>query len=236
MESLSNKVILISGATSGIGRAAAKLFAERGAAVVLGSRRKERGEELVEEIRRGRGRAVFRVTDVTKHADNEALVDLASTTFGKLDVAFNNAGVEAIGSLLDLDETEPETVAMVAGSSDSTSSTTSSMSSPAATARLRGSSSSPWRRPRIVTAPGGTSNSTKPPSASTTESGAGMGPSAITSVPAGSWPSTRPVIVTPLRRLGTRLTVVTEDSTIPSSSRPSESKGSAGRSGPGNAR
>ena len=104
MESLSNKVILISGATSGIGRAAAKLCAERGAAVVLGSRRKERGEELVEEIRRGRGRAVFRVTDVTKHADNEALVDLASTTFGKLDVAFNNAGVEAIGSLLDLDD------------------------------------------------------------------------------------------------------------------------------------
>lgn len=104
MSTLKDKVVLITGATSGIGREAAKLFVARGAAVVLGGRRQHEGESLAKELRDSGGRAVFRVTDVTRRADNEALVALAISSFGRLDVAFDNAGVEATGSLADFDD------------------------------------------------------------------------------------------------------------------------------------
>ncbi len=104
MNTRENKVILLTGATSGIGRAAAKLFAARGASVVLGGRRQHEGESLVDEIRAAGGRAQFRITDVTRPEDNDALVALAVATFGRLDAAFNNAGVEALGSLSEFDD------------------------------------------------------------------------------------------------------------------------------------
>ncbi len=104
MTGLTQKVVLITGATSGIGRAAAKAFVERGAAVVLGGRRVEEGQRLVDELRAVGGKAVFRRTDVTRPADNEALVALAVEAFGKLDVAFDNAGVDASGPLTEVDE------------------------------------------------------------------------------------------------------------------------------------
>lgn len=106
MARLQGKVALISGATSGIGRAAALLFAREGAKVVLGGRRKAEGEALTAEIQAAGGHAVFRVTDVTNHDDNVALVQLAVERFDRLDIAFNNAGLEAVGPLAEFDDTQ----------------------------------------------------------------------------------------------------------------------------------
>jgi len=104
MARLSGKVVLISGATSGIGQVAAHLFAAEGASLVLAGRRRAEGEALVETIRAKGGRAAFQVADVAKHEDNEALVAFALQQFDRLDVAFNNAGIEATGSLVEFDE------------------------------------------------------------------------------------------------------------------------------------
>lgn len=91
--SVENKVIVITGASSGIGAASAKLLASHGAKVVLGARRESRLQALVQAIRDQGGQATYRVTDVTNPTDLTALVDLAKTTFGGIDVIFNNAGI-----------------------------------------------------------------------------------------------------------------------------------------------
>jgi NAD(P)-dependent dehydrogenase (short-subunit alcohol dehydrogenase family) len=78
----------------------------RGAAVVLGARREDRLAALAERIRSEGGKAVYRATDVTSPADNQALVDLATSTFGGLDIAFNNAGTEGLGPRPLTDDTE----------------------------------------------------------------------------------------------------------------------------------
>ena len=93
---ITGKVIAITGASSGIGRATAKLLAERGAFVVLGARREETLATVVDEIIAAGGKAVHRVTDVRHRSHLEALVDLAIDQGGKLDAIVNNAGIGPI--------------------------------------------------------------------------------------------------------------------------------------------
>ncbi|ANZ60344.1 SDR family oxidoreductase [Secundilactobacillus paracollinoides] len=88
-----DKVVVITGASSGIGAATAKLLAQNGAKVVLGARREERLQALVKDITAAGGLASYVVTDVTKPEDLKALVAQAQAEFGGLDVIFNNAGI-----------------------------------------------------------------------------------------------------------------------------------------------
>ncbi|MCS0788506.1 SDR family NAD(P)-dependent oxidoreductase [Cytobacillus firmus] len=78
---IENKVVVITGASSGIGEATAKLLAEKGAKLVLGARREDRLKELAAEINSNGGQAVYRVTDVVNPEDNQQLVQLAKDTF-----------------------------------------------------------------------------------------------------------------------------------------------------------
>ena len=96
--SIEGKVVAITGASSGIGRAAAQLLAARGAAVVLGARREQQLAAVAAEITAAGGRAVYLVTDVTRRHDLQALVGLACDRFGRLDVLVNNAGIGPISS------------------------------------------------------------------------------------------------------------------------------------------
>ena len=102
MSEIKNKVVAITGASSGIGEAAALLLAERGAKVVLGARRPDRLEALVDRIAHAGGEAVCLRTDVTRRRDLLALVQLACERYGKLDVLINNAGIGPISLLDDL--------------------------------------------------------------------------------------------------------------------------------------
>jgi NADP-dependent 3-hydroxy acid dehydrogenase YdfG len=90
---ISGKVVVITGASSGLGEATARYLAERGATVVLGARRTERLQTLVEKITRGGGKAFARATDVTDPSQVQALVDTAVEQYGRVDVMLNNAGV-----------------------------------------------------------------------------------------------------------------------------------------------
>jgi NAD(P)-dependent dehydrogenase (short-subunit alcohol dehydrogenase family) len=92
--SLENKVAVVTGGTSGIGKAAALALAKAGANVVVAGRRENEGNEVVKTIEKGGGKALFVKTDVTREADVKTLVDKAVATFGHLDIAFNNAGIE----------------------------------------------------------------------------------------------------------------------------------------------
>jgi NAD(P)-dependent dehydrogenase (short-subunit alcohol dehydrogenase family) len=94
---MKNKVILITGATSGIGKATALKFAQAGAKVIVSGRRKSEGQAVVDTIKADGGEATFVRADVAKEDEVKALVAKTIETYGRLDVAFNNAGVETMG-------------------------------------------------------------------------------------------------------------------------------------------
>jgi NAD(P)-dependent dehydrogenase (short-subunit alcohol dehydrogenase family) len=99
---MSNPVVLITGALTGIGRAAAVAFAKKGAKVVVAGRRDETGKALVEELRAFGTEAEFINADVRKEDDVRALVDKTIARFGRLDVAVNNAGTDGkVGPITD---------------------------------------------------------------------------------------------------------------------------------------
>ncbi|HZW80107.1 MAG TPA: glucose 1-dehydrogenase [Candidatus Deferrimicrobiaceae bacterium] len=93
---MSSPVVLITGALTGIGRAAALIFAREGARVVVSGRRDKQGQELVAELQGLGAEAIFVRTDVRKDEDVRNLVDQTVERFGRLDIAVNNAGTEGV--------------------------------------------------------------------------------------------------------------------------------------------
>ena len=90
---IAGKVIVITGASSGLGEATARLLSAQGATVVLGARRLDRLQTLADALNKAGGKALAIKTDVTRHAQVKSLVDAAVNTFGRIDVMINNAGL-----------------------------------------------------------------------------------------------------------------------------------------------
>lgn len=105
MKAFASKVVLVTGGTSGIGRATAVAFAREGAKVIVSGRREAEGQETVRQIKATGGEGIFVRADVARETDIAALVKAAVDTYGRLDVAFNNAGIEGeLGPVTDATE------------------------------------------------------------------------------------------------------------------------------------
>jgi len=102
MSQIANKVVLVTGASSGIGEGTARLLASRGAKVLLGARRTDRLEKIVDEVRAAGGVAEFRALDVTSLEDTKAFAAYAVEKLGPIDVLINNAGVMPLSPLHEL--------------------------------------------------------------------------------------------------------------------------------------
>jgi NAD(P)-dependent dehydrogenase (short-subunit alcohol dehydrogenase family) len=100
---LANKIIIITGSGSGIGRSTALLFANEGATVVVNDLDTEKGTETVKEIQASGGSAMFVHADVTNAEAVKALVDQVIAEYGRIDVLFNNAGISGVGALHEVD-------------------------------------------------------------------------------------------------------------------------------------
>jgi NADP-dependent 3-hydroxy acid dehydrogenase YdfG len=92
-DKIKGKIVVITGASSGLGEAAARLLSAQGASVALGARRSHRLKSLADELNRGGGKAVAVATDVTHRNQVKKLVDTAVQEFGRIDVMINNAGI-----------------------------------------------------------------------------------------------------------------------------------------------
>ncbi|MGP0689619.1 SDR family oxidoreductase [Priestia aryabhattai] len=93
MSNIQDKVVIITGVSSGIGEATAKELASKGAKLVMAARREDRLMKLQEEIQNNGGDAIYKVTDVSSHEQMEELANCALKEFGKIDVMINNAGL-----------------------------------------------------------------------------------------------------------------------------------------------
>lgn len=102
---LKDKVALVIGGTSGIGEATAKAYAEEGAKVIVGGRKKDEGDRIVREIREAGGTAIFAKVDTTKADEVEAAVQTAQDEYGTLDILYNGAGIhDSYQTALDISE------------------------------------------------------------------------------------------------------------------------------------
>ncbi|WGS18727.1 MULTISPECIES: SDR family oxidoreductase [unclassified Bradyrhizobium] len=105
-EGIKDKIVVVTGASSGLGEATARLLSAQGATVVLGARRADRLQSLAKELESRRGKALAVTTDVTRREQVKALVDSAVQTYGRVDVMINNAGLmpQALLERLKVDE------------------------------------------------------------------------------------------------------------------------------------
>jgi len=111
---LQNKAVVVTGASSGMGKTIVELFAKEGANVVAVARRKERLEELAASLKGVSGKVVTFVGDVSKKEDNVAMIDAAVKEFGRMDVLVNNAGImDDMGAVGDMDDDLLENVLKV---------------------------------------------------------------------------------------------------------------------------
>lgn len=104
MGKLDNKVAIITGATRGMGRATAELFAKEGANVVINGRDSQRGKEVVKVISQQGGSAIFVSADIRKPEANNQLVEKTIAKFGRLDILIPNAGILGLGSITEVEE------------------------------------------------------------------------------------------------------------------------------------
>ncbi|WP_394224110.1 SDR family oxidoreductase [Alteromonas gracilis] len=102
MSEISGKVVIITGASSGLGEATAKMLANKGAKLVLGARREERLKKLVDDIESADGSAIYKTVDVTNKDEFKQLADAAVNEFGRIDVLVNNAGLMPLAPLDEL--------------------------------------------------------------------------------------------------------------------------------------
>src|SRR4051812_1038416 len=99
MSNIKDKIVIITGASSGIGEATAKELASKGAKVVLAARREDRLKKLQAEIQSSGGKAIYKVTDVSSRQQMEELAAYALKEFGHIDVLVNNAGIMPLSPL-----------------------------------------------------------------------------------------------------------------------------------------